>query len=164
MTGGGVGGLLGTIAALRFFPAHPLRVSFPIMVTAGVLLALLALPAAAVVLAVAAGSTVAAIALANTLWETALQEQVPADALSRVSSYEWMASLVFAPLGYAFAGPVADRFGVETTLLVAAGVATAANLGILAVPAVRNLRRGVPAPEPPARTAVLQTLRPDPAE
>jgi MFS family permease len=163
LTGGGVGGLVGTIAALRFFPTYPLRVSFPIMVTAAVLLALLAHPAPAVVLAVAAGSTVAAIALGNTLWETALQEHVPADALSRVSSYEWMASLVFAPLGYAFAGPAADRFGLETTLLVAAGVAAAASVGILAVPAVRNLRRAAAALEP-ARAAVLPTLRPDPAE
>jgi hypothetical protein len=70
---------------------------------------------------------------------------------------------VFAPLGYAFAGPAAERFGLETTLLVAAGVAAAASVGILAVPAVRNLRRAAAAPEP-ARAAVLPTLRPDPAE
>jgi MFS family permease len=164
MTGGGVGGLVGTVAALRFFPAHPLRVSFPIMVTAAVLLVLLVPPAPALVLAAAAGSTVAAIALGNTLWETALQEHVPADALSRVSSYEWMASLVVAPVGYAFAGPAADRIGVNTTLLAAAGVVAVANVGVLAVPAVRNLRRGAPEREPAPAAPVLTTLRPDPAE
>jgi MFS family permease len=164
MSGGGVGGLLGSVVALRFFPGHPLRVSFPIMLSAALLLVLLVPPAPALVLALAAGLTVGAIALGNTLWETALQEHVPAEALSRVSSYEWMASLVFAPIGYAFAGPAADRVGVDTTLLVAAGAGAAANVGVLAVPGVRNLRRPAGDPEPAERTLALTTLRPDPVE
>jgi MFS family permease len=163
LSGGGVGGLLGSVAALRFFPAHPLRISFPIMLSAALLLVLLVPPAPALVLALGAALTVAAIAVGNTLWETALQENVPPDALSRVSSYEWMASLVFAPVGYALAGPAADRVGVDSTLLVAAAVGAAASAGILAVPSVRNLRR------PGARydagpPLALATLRPDPAE
>ena len=36
---------------------------------------------------------------------------IPADALSRVSSYDWMGSLALLPLGFAIAGPVASVIG-----------------------------------------------------
>ena len=36
-----------------------------------------------------------------------------------VSSYDWLISLVFMPLGFLLAGPLADAIGVGTTLLLA---------------------------------------------
>jgi MFS family permease len=164
LTGGGVGGLLGGAAALRFQPSHPLRVSFPIMLSTAVLLVLLVPPVPAAVLAVAAGATVASIAFGNTLWETALQEHVPEEALSRVSSYEWMISLVFMPVGYAVAGPAAEQVGVDATLWVAAALVVAANLGVLAVPSVRSLRRRVHERTPARSPAPIASLQPDAVE
>ncbi len=46
---------------------------------------------------------------------------IPADALSRVSSYDWMGSLALLPLGFAIAGPVASVVGARTVLGVGAG-------------------------------------------
>lgn len=164
LTGGGVGGLLGAIAALRFHPSRPLRVSFPIMLSAGLLFVLLIPPAPTPLLAVAAGATVAAIAFGNTLFDTALQEHIPSEALSRVSAYVWMISLVFVPVGYAVAGPAADHLGVDATLWIAAALGTAANPGVLAVPSVRNLRRRVHEQTPARQLAPAVSLQPDAAE
>jgi predicted MFS family arabinose efflux permease len=134
------------------------------MLSAAVLLVLLVPPAPAALIAAAAGLTVAAIAFSNTLWETALQEHVPRNALSRVSSYEWMISLVFTPVGYSLAGPGADHVGVDATLWVAAALGAAANVGVLAVPSVRNLRRGRREPLRARPASVIPTLQPDPSE
>ena len=41
---------------------------------------------------------------------------IPADALSRVSSYDWMGSLALLPLGFAIAGPIASAVGARTVL------------------------------------------------
>ena len=61
--------------------------------------------------------------------------------MSRVSALDWMVSLVFMPLGYTLAGPLSNAIGVDGTLVLAAGLGAAANLGLLLVPSVRNLTR-----------------------
>ena len=58
-------------------------------------------------------------------WMTAMQREVPRDMLSRVSSYDYLGSLAFFPIGLALAGPVADLIGVSATLWVGAGCALA---------------------------------------
>lgn len=99
----------------------------------------------------------AGTALANTIWHTTLQRQVPAESISRVSSYDWMASLVFFPIGSAVAGPLAETFGPSVALAGFATTSGIAMLVTLAVPAVRALRRvdARPTEEP----AVLEPSR-----
>jgi MFS family permease len=75
------------------------------------------------------------------IWETLLQEWVPPSALSRVSAYDWMGSLVFAPLGLALAGPVASLIGLQATLVGSGIFGVIAVAAIVAVPDVRNIRR-----------------------
>ena len=55
-------------------------------------------------------------------WETALARHIPANLLSRVSSYDWMGSLALLPLGYAIAGPLANALGAQRVLLVGSGI------------------------------------------
>ena len=55
-------------------------------------------------------------------WETALVRHIPANLLSRVSSYDWMGSLALLPLGYAIAGPLASALGAQHVLLVGSGI------------------------------------------
>jgi MFS family permease len=141
LMGGAAGGILGGIVAIRFRPRYPLRLGFPVIVFCALQLVALVPPLPALGLALAAMLAVASIELANAMWNTVLQERIPEHALSRVSAYDWMVSLVFMPVGYAVAGPLAERIGVDTTLLIAAGLCAAANIGILAIPAVRNLPR-----------------------
>jgi MFS family permease len=118
----GVGSALGAAVSMRLAPRGSL-------VVATAALGLDALPR----LLLAGGATVEAIAgcalaaaagvmLFETLWETALQDHIPAGVLARVSSYDWLGSLVPIPIGYLLVGPVAAAMGASTTLWIA-GVA-----------------------------------------
>jgi MFS family permease len=84
------------------------------------------------------------VSLFFTLWDTSIQEQVAPAAVSRVSSYDFAASLGLMPLGMAVAGPVADRIGLQATLAVMSGAGMLAALLWLAVPDVRRVRRAGP--------------------
>ena len=141
LTGGAVGAIAGSALALRFKPQHPLRWSFGIIVLVALQLLALVPPLPVAGLFAAAVLAVASISLANVLWNTTLQQRVPEHALSRVSAYDWMVSLVFMPIGYVVVGPLADAVGVEATLLLAAALCALPNLAILLVPDVWKLQR-----------------------
>jgi MFS family permease len=137
----GVGAIVGGVLALRVEPARPLATAFAVILLEVPLY--LALAAAAPVLLIAAFAFVGSVALnlASTLWLTVLQSNVPERALSRVSSYDWLGSLVFLPAGYMLAGPVAESVGIAETLVFAAVWSTASTLAILSLDAVRGVRR-----------------------
>lgn len=139
LTGGAIGGVVGGVLALRLRPERPLLVGF--LLTSAEALPLLALIGPSPILVIAAGSfvSVACIQLANTWWFTMLQQHVPEHARSRVSSYDWLVSLVFQPLGSLAAGPLA-AISLPATLIGAAGLAIAGNFGVLLVKDVREVR------------------------
>jgi MFS family permease len=141
VAGGAFGATVGSALALRLRPERPLLLAFPVICLVGLqLLAFVPpLPVGAIMLAAAAGF--GAIALANALWETTVQEQVPREALSRVTAYDWLISFVCMPLGYVLAGPTADAVGVGATFAACAALVVASNLLVLLVPGVRTLRR-----------------------
>jgi MFS family permease len=141
MTIGAAGALAGSALALRYRPRRPLRPSFLVMLFSSIALLTLVPPLPAVAVGVAAAFSFAAIQLANALWDTMLQQHVPREAISRVSSYDWMISLVFMPVGFALAGPLSDAIGRDATLVAAAALAAVANVGVLAIASVRNLER-----------------------
>lgn len=148
LTGGAIGGLLGSFAALRYKPVRPLIPAFLLMFFVAAQLAALIPPLPIVGLMVVAALAFASIAIGNALWDTMLQQHIPERSISRVSALDWMISLVFMPLGYVLAGPLADAIGLDLTLALAAGVSAVANIGLLFIPSVRNLRRVEPAPVP----------------
>lgn len=80
-------------------------------------------------------------------WETSMQEHIPADRLARVYSYDMVGSFVAVPIGEMAVGPIADRFGLQITLLGAAAVLVAGVLGMLSSPSVRTLRHRLPRTE-----------------
>lgn len=142
LVGGGVGGFVGGVLALRLRPSRPLRMAF--IVTALMSLPAFALGAGAPVPLVAlafAGSSIG-IELANAWWFTLLQQKVPEEALSRVSSYDWLVSLVFQPLGFLVAGPMALAFGAGPTLMAAGAVIVAVDVVVLLVREIRDVRWG----------------------
>lgn len=141
LTAGAVGALIGGGVALRWRPARPLLIGFAAMLIAASRTLALIPPFPVVVIALSAMATLAAISIANTLWETVLQQRIPQASLSRVSSYDWMVSLVFQPVAFALVGPLAAAIGEVPTLLLATGIGLAANGGVLLVPSVRNMRR-----------------------
>ncbi|MCW2930228.1 MAG: transporter [Actinomycetia bacterium] len=150
-----VGYLAGAIIAGRT------RVRRPILVIDASLTSL-ALPLVLFAVAAPAWSVVAAFGLAsgflgfgNPVWETVVQQEIPAEVLSRVSAYDWLVSLAAMPLGYAL-GPILTRqFGFTWPLSGAAVLVTVTLLVPACLPAVRNvrLRRPSPAAVPEAEGA-----------
>ena len=138
----GAGSLVGDVVALRFEPCRPLVASRFATLAVAPLLVLLGVESSVVVLALAAVAAGFAFTFPDTLWYTALQENVPASSLSRVSSYDWMGSAGLRPIGYALVGPVAEGIGIRATFVLAASLVVAVELGTLAVPSVRALRAG----------------------
>jgi predicted MFS family arabinose efflux permease len=140
-TGGGIGAVLGDVAALRLQPRRPLM-------TGGLAVSLLALepillarPAPTWAIALGAALGFGAASFANALWFTALQERIPREALSRVSSYDWLGSIAFQPAGYALAGPISAAIGVPATLLAGAALHASACVGVALTPEIRGLKR-----------------------
>ena len=137
----GVGSIVGDVLLLRWRPRFALRAA-AFALAAGSMQAVIfgsGLPVAAI----AGIELVAAIGVSCffTLWETSLQEHVPEHALSRVSSYDYLASAGMMPVGALLAGPVSDAAGIHETLAAMSAIGVAAALACLAVPAVRGLPR-----------------------
>ena len=79
---------------------------------------------------------------AFTLWETSLGEHVPARSLSRVSSYDYLATAGVIPLGNLLAGAASAAYGLHPTLWGMTVIGVGASLAVAALPAVRRLPRG----------------------
>jgi MFS family permease len=162
LTGGALGGLAGGAVALRWKPPRPLRASFGIGPLIYVPLLLLIPPLPVWALALADFGAIFSIILGNTLWDTTVQQQVPQESLSRVNSYDWMVSLIFQPIAFAIVGPLTLAIGEAQTLSLAFALGVGANVTVLAVPSVRNLRsREGAAPGGSASATVPDAVPPD---
>ena len=137
----GLGAVLGGMLGLRWRPGHPLRAAFIAFLVAGpALFALLAAHAPLPVIVAAALVDGASGTLFNIFWFTALQSEIPAVELSRVSSWDYLGSLALQPVGLAASGPVASAIGVSTTLYAAGGLFGLLLIAVLGVASVRNFR------------------------
>jgi MFS family permease len=119
----GAGSLIGGVVGLRWRPRHPMPLAFVLFTfwsLVGVALSLGAPRAVVGLLALAGGLSVA---LFEVWWSTLLAQEIPPEALSRVSSFDWMGSLALLPVGFALAGPAGELFG-DGTVLVAGGLLT----------------------------------------
>lgn len=139
LAAGGLGSVAGGLVMLRVRPKRPMLVA-----TLSTLVfpwPLLALASRAPVAVIAAGACAmgASMAVLLALWNTTVQREVPAEVLSRVSSYDLFGSLVFLPVGYAIVGPVSEVVGIRATFPGASVWCVASAAGVLAVPSVRKL-------------------------
>jgi MFS family permease len=143
-----LGMLAGVVIAIRARPARPIRLL--VLVTflfTGVPLAL-GLDAPLVVVAATALVAGVAIDVTMVVWETTMQREIPAEKLSRVSSYDALGSLMFGPVGLLLAGPAVVHLGTAPALLVSAGIIVVASLGALGSPGVHRLTWSRPASPP----------------
>ncbi|GGT17027.1 MFS transporter [Streptomyces atratus] len=151
---GAVGLLLGSLLAGRAHPRRPVLIANLGLATYALPLGLLAVHAPVVVTIAAYGIAQAGLGFLNPVWETSVQSAVPAHALARVTSYDWLLSLGAMPLGYALAPLAASAWGAEVPLAVAAVTVGAACLATAAVPGVRRFgapgKQGERAAEVPA--------------
>jgi MFS family permease len=136
-----LGFVLGGVLMLRLQPKRMLLAATLGVLCATPLLAALAVPLPLVFVCAVALVAGVGIETFGVLWETSLQQEVPQEALSRVSSYDALGSFVLIPIGLAVVGPVADVLGTSETLWLAFAVNTAITLAVLLVHDVRYLRR-----------------------
>ncbi len=137
----GVGAVAGATAGLRWRPRRPMLTAFALLATWPIMMLAFGLTAPIPIVLLLSVATGVAFALFDVWWDTAMAERVPPEALSRVSSYDWMGSLILLPVGFLLAGPVADATSADA-VLVGGGVLTAVMLAIGLLPrSTRRLRR-----------------------
>ncbi|WP_327353918.1 MFS transporter [Streptomyces sp. NBC_01304] len=135
---GGVGLVLGSLLAGRARPRRPVMTANLGLATYAVPLVLLGAQAPAALIIATYGLAQAALGFLMPIWETSVQSAIPATALARVTSYDWLLSLGAMPLGYVLAPLAADAWGPAVPLWIAAGLVGVACAGTAAVPGVRR--------------------------
>ncbi|MBA2522631.1 MAG: MFS transporter [Solirubrobacterales bacterium] len=137
----GIGTIAGSVIGISWRPVHPMRAG---MIWASIwplaaMLYALGLTLWLVIPANVVGGL--GIALFDVWWMTALNERIPPDRLSRVSSYDWMVSLGLLPLGYLLAGPLARSLGAVEVLAAGSAIAFLALAATLLSRDIRSLER-----------------------
>ncbi|NUT44502.1 MAG: MFS transporter [Thermoactinospora sp.] len=144
LTGEAVGTIVGVAVALRLRPQRPIFVAT--LLTIPTALPYLLLGLSAPLWSVVAAAVVLGICfdVFGVLWQTTMQREIPAEALSRVSSYDALGSLMFGPIGLMLAGPVAVAIGPKPALIGCAVIVVAVSVIAALAPGVRRLK----APQP----------------
>jgi Major Facilitator Superfamily len=142
LAAGSAGAIAGGVVAVRLRPGRPLVVVFGLMLLFAPQLVLLALGVPTLLIAGAALLAQAGMSALNITWFATLQARVPAEALARVTSYDWFGSALLLPLGLLLVGPLAATFGTQAILVGAAVWAVASSASMLALPAINGFRSG----------------------
>jgi MFS family permease len=135
------GMIVGGFASIRFRPRRPLFAGNLAILLIALPLVLLAAPAPFPLVMAAAFVAGAGVEFFEVVWATTLQQQIPPERLSRVSSYDLLGSFVLVPIGTVVVGPLAQAVGAQDVLWAAAGVVVVATSAVLCVGDVRRLRR-----------------------
>lgn len=116
--GFGIGSLVGSLVALRVRVDRTGLVIGAALAVSCSQAVIVVLPIPTLAVAALEAVTGITVALCFTLWETALNLRIPAAAQSRVSSFDYLASLTLMPIGYVVIGPVAEAVGTQRTALL----------------------------------------------
>ncbi|NUT33273.1 MAG: MFS transporter [Hamadaea sp.] len=137
----GAGTIIGGLAGLRLRPVRPLAAGVVAMF--GFAALPLSLAVELPLWVIAAGHLLAGAGFAfwGVMWSTTVQSQIPGEVLNRVYAYDVAGSIMFLPLGRAVAGPIAAQLGERQVLGGSGVIAILLCLLMLAVPAIRRLRR-----------------------
>lgn len=140
LAGEAVGMILGVVVTLRMRPRRPILVAT--LLTLPTALPYVLLGANAPLWTVVGGAFVMGVCfdIFGVLWNTTMQREIPAESLSRVSSYDALGSLMFGPLGLLLAGPVAIAIGPRPALIGCGAIVVLVSLAALTAPGVRGLR------------------------
>ena len=74
-------------------------------------------------------------------WATTMQQEIPPERLSRVSSYDALGNFALTPAGTAIAGPLASAYGTQALLATGGALVVILPALVLLVPEVRHMRR-----------------------
>jgi MFS family permease len=139
ITAEALGLIAGSLIAMRLRPALPLLAGT--IVTFGFVppVFLLALHAPVWLVAVSMLILGVTIDVYEVLWMTVLQEHIPGDKLSRVTSWDALGAFALEPVGLMLVGPASAVLGIPRTLICAGTLVTIASLSALLTPSVRRL-------------------------
>jgi MFS family permease len=140
MAGLSVGTLSGNALALRLTPRYLLRWPRVAELLIVPMIVALAFAAPVPVLVAAAFLMGVTMTFPDALWFTALQQEIPPEAISRVSAFDYLGSFALRPLGYSLAAALVV-VGARASLLALAAVFVLTTLLSLLAPGVRNLVR-----------------------
>jgi MFS family permease len=135
------GAVVGAVIGMRLRVRRLLLTGVLCMTSELFLLLALALAPQVGVLLVAALLTGLGIEMFGVAWETTVQAQVPTDKLARVYSYDALGSNLAVPVGQVTAGPASLAMGVESTLLLGAGIVGLTIVGMVSNRDVRELEQ-----------------------
>jgi MFS family permease len=133
-----VGSLAAGVVTLRWRPSRPLVAATLVVMLDVPLLVGIATAAPVYLLAAVAAASSAGVVASDVLWESELQRRIPKEAISRVSSYDWMGSLAMNPLGNVVVGYAAAAYGITEVLLVILGVLLLTHAALLLSPSIRR--------------------------
>jgi len=143
-----LGWVLGGVVAAHWRPHRALAIGVAFVLCNAIPLVALAKAPNLVLLVAVMLLTGCAIEMGAVAWDVSLQENVPADKLARVYSYDVLGSIIAVPIGQVAAGPLAEHWGREPVLLSGAALIVVATLLALSSKQVRRLRRRTPEPAP----------------
>ncbi|QKG19970.1 MFS transporter [Actinomadura verrucosospora] len=138
--------------AARLRPARPILVAVLMTAPAATPMLLMGLGASWTVLAVVMLTAGMCQTTFGVLWSSAVQDDVPAEAMSRVASWDLLGALALAPLGLLVAGPIASAVGVERAAAGAALLILGATSAAVMSPHVRRFRPDSQNDQGPAET------------
>jgi MFS family permease len=144
------GAVIGGVVMIRFRPRRMLLAVMLSVPAFSVIEFALAVPLAVPLDAAAALFSGGCLEVMMVCWATTLQQEIPPDKLSRISSYDALGGYALTPVGTAVAGPLAAAFGTTTVLTVSGILIAVVPLLLLFVPEIRQLRRQPPPPAPPS--------------
>ncbi|MCX4744593.1 MFS transporter [Kitasatospora sp. NBC_01287] len=136
---GAVGLTVGSVLAGRLTPRRPVLVGNLGLASYALPLVLLALAAPVPLLVGGYAVAMGALGFLNPVWQTTVQQHIPAHVLARVTSYDWLLSLAATPVGYALTPVAASAWGTSAPLLIAAVLVAGSCLATAAFPDVRRL-------------------------
>jgi len=136
----GIGLVIGSIIGIRMKFKYPLRFLLIISFSISLYMWSMARPQSIWFIAFCALLWGITIDLWTTIWSTAMAREVPREALSRVSSFDAMGTMLLRPVGLAIAGPLSMAIGLSNTFYALAIFSAILILGMLATPTMRNMQ------------------------
>ena len=146
LTFSSIGLILCGLMMLRWRPRRMLLTATLAVFPLSLPLIALAFPAPLPVVIACAFTAGFSIEIFGVLWDTSMQQEIPTEKLSRLSSYDALGSWVLMPIAYVAVGPIAAAVGTKTTLLGCALLTVGATAPVLLSRDVRTLERRAPEP------------------
>ena len=134
------GAVGGGLVMIKFRPRRILVAAMLSVPAFSLVLFALAVPLAVPLDVAAAALAGACLEVFTVSWATTLQQEIPPEKLSRVSSYDALGSFALAPAGTVVAGPLASALGTSAVLAAGGVLVVILPVLVLLVPEVRHMR------------------------